>query len=286
MVSKNRQTIFGQAIKKTTATLAERGLLPFSNVFMSNKPIYILGCQRSGTTMLLEVLRRCPEMKVYHEGHRLAFKGEYRFRSVNKIKSLIITSDKQYLVFKPLNDIQHIRKYLAINKNSIIIWIYRHYADVVNSAVVKWGSSQKEIISSICKGINNYTDQNAIQEKMNPETLALIKTLYYENMSDQDGAALLWYVRNSIYFDIGLHKSNNLLLRYEDLVRNPIDHFSTIFQFLNCPFDKSYVEMIYATSVRKSAAPKLNCSIEAVCVEMLDKMNTHYQQTRFHSISM
>lgn len=241
-------------------------------------PVFVLGCQRSGTSMILKILEHYPECLVCHEGNSFLYNSSYRIRYDIRIKYAIEKSDKKIIVFKPLNDMQHTDRFFNLHTKVKAIWIYRNYHDVANSAVEKWGHSHKNIMNSISKGnFKEHPGHITYQERMKPETLEQVKMVFKKNMSYEDGAALLWYVRNKIYFDLSLDKDHRvLLIKYEDLVANPIQHFKTIFDFISCPFNKEYVKDIHDSSVKKRPWPIIDFKIKCLCDEITGRLSNQY----------
>ncbi len=241
-------------------------------------PVFVLGCQRSGTTMILKTLQYSPECCVYHEGNSLAYNSSYRIRHDIKIKHLIEKSDKKIIVFKPLNDTQHADRFFNLHTKVKVIWIYRNYHDVANSAVKKWGHIHKNIMNSISKeDFKKHPGHVTLSERMESETLEQVKMVFKENISYEDGAALLWYVRNKIYFDLSLDKDHRVLLvKYEDLVVNPIQHFKTIFGFISCPFNKEYINDIHDSSVEKRNSPVFDFKVKGLCDEITNRLSKQY----------
>jgi hypothetical protein len=241
--------------------------------------VFVVGCQRSGTTMLLNVLGKSAECRVYHEAKNSPAYDYCRLQSNETVKSLIQNSYKPIVVFKPVLDSQHTDRFLDIYPNAKAVWMYRDYRDVVNSAVKKWQGDQKDIMYGIAGGIQRDPKhhQHAISDRMSDETVILVKKLCNPGMSPEDGAALLWYVRNLIYFDLGLDKDPRVLLvRYEDLVTKPQKYFSRIFDFVGCDFDQKYVGNIFDTSVKKNAVPAINADVELHCREMAQRLDRQY----------
>jgi hypothetical protein len=90
----------------------------------SNTPVFVVGCQRSGTTMLLNVLERSPLCRVYHEGDETVF-SNYHLKEDAAIQKQVCKSLQQIVVFKPLNDLQHTDLLLETFPNAKAIWIFR-----------------------------------------------------------------------------------------------------------------------------------------------------------------
>ena len=119
--------------------------------------------------------------------------------------------------------------------------------------------------------------QYAIGDRMSDCTVNLVRKLGNPGMSPEDGAALLWYVRNLIYFDLGLEMDPRVLLvRYEDLVTKPQQYFPRIFGFIGCNFDQEYVGDIFDTSVNKNAGLAVNQEIGLLCREMAQRLDQQY----------
>jgi hypothetical protein len=249
----------------------------YVNLDNATKPVFVVGCQRSGTTMLVNTLGRSPEISTYHEGDKRAFDDEYRLISDDFVKRLIYESHKPIVIFKPINDSQHTDRLLKLNANAKAIWIFRVYQDVINSAVKLWGEKQKGIIYGISRGYYKRPGHLAIGERIAPETHDLIKHLCRNDLSSQDGAALIWYLRNVIYFDLNLQNNNRVLLyKYEDLVTKPQEHFRRVFDFIGCDFSPEYVEDIHARSIRKNDLPLIDPEIKFLCDSLGDRLEREY----------
>jgi hypothetical protein len=189
----------------------------------------------------MNVLGKSAECRIYDEGRSTVAFDFYRLRSHETVKRLIEKSDRPTVVFKPVLDSQHADRLLDLHPNAKAIWMYRDYRDVVNSSVKKWQGDQRDIMYGIAVGIRRDPKhhQHAIGERMSDQTINLVKQLGNPGMSPEDGAALLWYVRNLIYFDLGLESDPRVLLvKYEDLVARPRQSFSRIFDFIGCHFDQ------------------------------------------------
>jgi hypothetical protein len=229
--------------------------------------------------MLIKVLGKSAECRVYNEGRNNPAYDYYRLRSNETVKRLIKKSDKPIIVFKPVLDSQHTDRLLDLWPNAKAIWIYRDYRDVVNSSVKRWQGDQKDIMYGIAAEIRREPKhhQYAISDRMSERTVNLVRELCSPAMSPEDGAALLWYVRNLIYFDLVLEKDPRILLvRYEDLVTGPRQYFPRIFGFIGCYFDQKYIGDIFDTSVKKAAAPAINKEVELLCSEMLQRLDHQY----------
>lgn len=239
-----------------------------------SSPIFIVGCQRSGTSMLMSVLDRQIDTWVYSDDHKKAFE-KYRLKPLKTRLKLLENARARWVIFKPLCDSQNIDNLLSENSEAKAIWIYRRFQDVSNSAIRNWGGAQKHMIHNLAR---NEKWDHWMVEKLREEHRALVKSLYSEKMSDHTAAGLKWYLRNAIFFDNELHKRQDriILVKYEDLVNSPRTQFENVFTFLKIPFSKSYISEIHNTSIGKNSFPEIDNKVSALCEDMLRQLDKAY----------
>ena len=98
------------------------------------EPLYLIGEQRSGTNMVHRILNRHPLTECYYESDDEAY-DNYELRENAVIRALVQRSRADCVVFKPLCDIHRIHELLELVPGGKAVWIYRHYCDVINSAI-------------------------------------------------------------------------------------------------------------------------------------------------------
>jgi hypothetical protein len=235
-------------------------------------PVFVGGCHRSGTSMLMESLEVSPHTTVFHESPRSLAFSAFRLRSDAVIARLIAWSPAPWVVFKPVCDAHRLDRYLERFPAARVIWPWRRYQDVANSAVKKWGDHQKQIIRAIARGGEPWLGWRG--ERLEPDVTQRVAALYHDGMSPEEGAAIQWYLRNHFYFRLGLDRDPRvLLLRYEDLVTSPKEHFERIFAFLgDCPLDGLDLSRIDPRSIGKASFPAIDPAIERLCEEMVGRL--------------
>jgi hypothetical protein len=242
------------------------------------KPTFVVGCQRSGTTMLLRVLDRSPQIQVYGEGNKRAFDEAARIRSADTLRTVINNSTRPIVILKPLNDTQRIDEILDTHSDGKAIWMYRHYEDVVNSLVTKWGDAQLKHLQEIASGVYSGSGSRALGENMTEENLAIVREFCNEDLSAESAAALIWYLRNSLFFDLQLDaRSNVLLCNYEDMVKKPEHGFRRVFGFIEGDLSSAYYADVFSSSIGKNQAPAIDAAILRLCEDMESRLNEHYQ---------
>jgi hypothetical protein len=239
-------------------------------------PLFVLGNQRSGTTMLMKVLEKSRYMRVYQEHSRKAFGTDWRLLPKPVIQELIKESYAASVVFKPLCDAHLALQLLSDYPNAKAIWIYRHYDDVANSAVNKWGEHLKDVMRQITVG-----DWDALGwrgENLSQENITLVKQLYSPEMNFQEPAALMWYLRNQWYFALGLDQDPRVLLvRYESLVQNPEAGMKRIFKFAESTYEPEIIEDVSERSVGKGKDVQIRPAVQELCDALLGQLDLCYE---------
>ena len=230
--------------------------------------------------MLQKIFAENNCVSVYGEAHPKAM-VDYRLKDKPAIQKMLKHDANRIVVVKPINDMQYSDRLLDYWNDTRAIWVFRHYLDTITSAVRKWGPAQKKIVGWIMdkeeiiltESEARDKDFSTYMERMSRDTFTMIKNLAYENMSPEDGAALMWFMRNAILFDLNLQADRRvLLISYEDIVTDPQRNVKTVFDFLDCPIHEKYWEGIYASSVRKHRPPVLAPPIAEACENMFRKL--------------
>ena len=242
-------------------------------------PVFIMGSNRSGTQMVCETIGNSPHGWDYQESEaNLAFK-DFQLRADWLIKYVIRFAPAPVISFGNILDSQFADELLSRFEGAKAIWVYRRFEDAANSSVRKWGSHLKDdIIRWVARGELHRLDARG--ERISSETVQLIEKLYHEDITDEDGACLYWYMRNQLYFDLNLHQDPRVLLvQYEDTVLNPERAFQRVFDFLDFPYDPAITQNIFASSVGKDAWSGIDSDIQAVCNTLKATLDKHYAET-------
>jgi hypothetical protein len=195
--------------------------------------------------------------------------------SEDNIRFLVYKCRQPVVVFKPLNDSQHFDHILDAHQSARGVWIYRHFADVANSMIVKWGDAQVNHISHIIAGHFPSPGDAALGERISAENLDILKSFSNATLSPFESAVLIWYLRNSIYFDLHLGARPDVLLcNYEDVVKEPHTQLGRIFDFIGCPFDSEYAAKVHSSSINKKDPPALRPEIVRLCAALQTRLDT------------
>jgi len=227
-----------------------------------SRPVFLVGCGRSGTSMLVYHLARSWRVELYNEDHPAAFE-RWRLRDLSVLDSLLEQSYAPLVLFKPILDTHRTRLLLARFPEAKVIFAFRHYTDVINSSLKRFGIENR--INHV-RGWMNEDFAEFATAPPPPKTQAFIRSLWNPALSPESGAALYWLFYNRLYFDLGLKQEARVkLVRYESVVANSQPEFQALCQFLGIPFEPQMVEGIFASSVKQAELPNLDPAVRRAC---------------------
>lgn len=243
------------------------------------KVLFIIGCQRSGTTMMLRILERDRQSSVYGEFSRLSIgPGRTLLKPFDRVKSIVDQDPAPFAVLKPLVETQRLFELFDYFPEARAVWMYRHYKDVISSNLINFGRSNGiDDLRPIAQGDpTNWRSSHA-----SDEVKEVARHYFSESMSALDAAALFWYARNSLYFDMDLPNHPQVMIsRYEDMVHDPRTQLRAIYRFAHQPFPEAILRHpIKSSSVGKGEHVQILPEIEQLCQSMLARLDNTYQKT-------
>ena len=212
--------------------------------------LMIVGCQRSGTTLMARLFDADRDCRVFGEYSMLSCVGKdgIRLNPLPDVAAVLSRVPAPLVVMKPLVETQRVRTLLNYFPNAKALFMYRHYSDVASSDLQKFGPRNAiDNIRPIAIGdTHNWRSagaSTAVRER--------IAQFFSENMNPNDAAALFWFARNQLYYDLELAAHSEVMLcRYEHLVAEPWPSCSgsTTFTGAACP-DLSHTRQVHSSSV-------------------------------------
>jgi hypothetical protein len=183
--------------------------------------VFVGGVHRSGTNMFVRGLAALPEVEAFNEGDRAAFQ-RYRLRPDPVVRELVARSRQRFVVIKPLLESDRLSALLDSLGTPVPprgVWVYRDVDGRVRSAVAKFGSNALEAMSAVASGDGGDLWQS---RGLSTHSVDLIRSIHWTRASPEDGAALLWCVRNRMFFEQGLDRRDDVLpVSYCRLVDDP-----------------------------------------------------------------
>lgn len=244
------------------------------------RAMFVLGVQRSGTTMLMDCLERSLETEVLHEVSRAM--DNFRLKDTETVASIIRSSRSKLVAFKPLTDSHKARELLDLGPQISVCWAFRRASDRANSAVAKFGSNNLELLRAFAKGEMMDTWQ---AQGLSDESMGLIRKYDLEQMSPHSAAGLFWLIRNNMFFEMGLDKDPRVLpIAYEDLVSDPRAVMQGFCKFCGINYEDRLVSNIHSRSIGKEDS-RLDPEIKALCDDMYGRFQA-LQQERWNQLGL
>lgn len=224
--------------------------------------VLVAGMQRSGTNMLMDVLDASFATQVFHETDPTAFLN-YEMRERAVIRRLAQICPAPVFVIKALCELDEIASLMQTLHPARTLWVVRGWRDSVASAVksfsnfvVQWGRLARGDDEGDWRG-----------RGMSDATRELLRSLYRPDASELDGAAIMWYYRNILFFEQHLESDPRVrVCSYEELVRDPSNQVAAIYDFCGLPRFRSGASFnIHATSLRRGATLEVAPEIAKLC---------------------
>ena len=246
-----------------------RGATPAQTV------LFILGIQRAGTSLMYWVFERDLDVKIYRETSELT-SGDtlehVRLNPLPAVKARLGRDKAPLVVLKPLVESQRVHELLDAFPGSRVLWQYRHYQDVASSNLKAFGMDNglKDLRPFVTDDPANWRSQHSTAE-----TRDTVRRFFRDDMNPYDAAALFWWARCRLYFDLELAGDSRVLLcRYEDLATDPAATMRRVYAFLGRAFPGDHiVRDVHPQSVGKGRVSRLSPEIDALCADLLQRLD-------------
>jgi len=241
-------------------------------------PVYVVGLQRSGTSMLMRGLDASPAVAVYSEGHPAAFE-RFRLRPLPQVRELVEHCGQGFVVFKPLCDSHRVAELLdgmGAPSPGRAIWMYRSVDGRVRSSVGLFGRSNLEVLTELAGGGGRDRWQAG---GLSPAAFDLIAGFDWPAMSAESASALFWYLRNSLLFERGLDRRDDLtVLSYDSLVRQPEEAMQGVCRFLGLEFDRRLIAHIDPRPATAHRPVEIDPRVRRLCEELGERLDRLYAE--------
>ncbi|WP_296660177.1 sulfotransferase [Thiobacillus sp. 0-1251] len=227
--------------------------------------VFVAGMQRSGTNLLMDVLDASAATQVFHETDPRAFE-RYEMRDPAVIRQLALASPAPVFVIKALCELDQLPHLMATFRPAKTLWVVRDWRDSVNSAIRSFGNFVPQWQRLAHGDTSDWRGRG-----MSPATRELLMALYRPDASEAEGAAIMWFYRNALFFEHQLAADPRVrVVFYEALVQNPMREVAAVYDFLELPgFNAAIAGRIHARSVRHRSPPDISPAVTALCDELL-----------------
>jgi hypothetical protein len=237
--------------------------------------LFILGIQRAGTSLTYWVFERDMRAKIYRESSELTSRDmleHVRLNPLPEVKARLDRHNVPLVVLKPLVESQRFHELASFFPGSRALWQYRHYQDVASSNLKAFGMDNgvKDLRPFVENDRANWRSQNSAEH-----TRETIRRYFREDMNPYDAAALFWWARCRLYFDLRLDEHPGVLLcRYEDLALDPAATMRRIYAFIDVPYPGDHVVRdAHPQSVGKGRVSRLSPEIDRLCADLLERLD-------------
>lgn len=242
-------------------------------------PVFLVGAQRSGTNMIVRGLERSPEFEVHNENDRVAF-HRFRLRPLPEIHRLVVRSRHAFVLFKPLCDSHRVAELLedlGTPSPGKAIWVYRNFEARARSSVAKFGDANLRALRLIAEGRGSDLWQAG---GLGPEHLDLLRGLDLGRLSPISAAALFWYLRNRLFFDLGLDRRGDVILvSYDAMIAEPERWMRAVAAFLGVPYRSELVAHIEPRGLGPRPI-EIDPRVRDLCEELLVRLDGHLRGER------
>lgn len=241
----------------------------------ATRVVFVVGSQRSGTRLPLTVMDHAPEIMTWSEGAAPYFR-DVLLEPLDRVEQLVRSSIFPVVVLKPICETHRVHELLDRFPRSRAVWIFRHYHAAVNSASAKWKSGI-EAVRRLAEGELASAGWRA--GGLSQARLDLVRRWYRPAMSLHEANAVMWYLRNSLFFDLAADRRPEILLvRYEDLVKEPHPRFEAIFRFIDLPAPPGFDASVRDTETSRRPFPAIAPDLAEHCDDLHTRLMTHYSR--------
>jgi hypothetical protein len=227
--------------------------------------VLVAGMQRSGTNLLMDVLDASAHTQVFHETDSRAFE-RYEMRKLAVIQKLAHKCPAPVFVIKALCELDRIKSLMDTFAPAKTLWVVRDWRDSVSSAIKSFGNFVPQWKRLAYGDSSDWRGRG-----MSAATRELLAALYHPDASETEGAAMMWFYRNALFFEQQLAADPRVrVVFYEDLVRHPLREVAAVYDFLGLQgFNQQVAGRIHARSVKHRSPPDIAPAVVALCDELL-----------------
>jgi hypothetical protein len=240
--------------------------------------LMVIGCQSSGTTLISSLFDADADCRVFGEYSILSSVGKdgIRLNPLPDVAAVLSRVPAPLVVIRPLVETQRSRTLLNYFPKAKALFMYRRYEDVASADLRRFGPRNAiDNIRPIATGNMHDWRSSGTAESVR----ARIAAFFSDAMNPNDAAALFWYARNQLYYDLELAAHRDAMLcRDEDLIADPATVMRRVYEFsgVTCP-DLSHAPRVCAGAATRSEALELLPEVRALCDQLQARLDAQYE---------
>jgi Sulfotransferase domain len=197
--------------------------------------------------------------------------GGIRLRPLPEVRDEIERRPALITVLKPLVESQHAPRLLAELPNSSALWMFRGFESVAVSSVSYFGrdNAERDLRLLLTNDPPNWRGE------LVPDSVrAEVRERYATDMNPYDAAALFWWARNHLFFDLGLDERPDVLLcEYEALVASPRQVMRSVYEFCGVPPPtRDTTKRVHSNARDRGASSSISSDVKALCEKLHAKL--------------
>ena len=150
------------------------------------------------------------------------------------------------------------------------MWAYRDVDGRVRSALAKFGDGNLRCCASSRR---ESTPPAGTCSGFSAGLGAFVRSFDYDEMTAESGAALMWLIRNQLFFDLGLDRRNDVhLVSYNDFLADPAATMRPLCRFLDLPYRPELVAHVSARPPTHAQPLDIDARIRAACDELAARL--------------
>ena len=237
--------------------------------------VLVVGCQRSGTTLMLELFDADLRSVTFPERSVLSSSAEngFRLKPLPEVRRRLDSTRARLLVLKPLVESQYTPTWLDGLENSYAVWMYRRPENVAASDLNYFGGGNGERNLRLLL----WNDPPNWRGEVVPETTRSILARHYQpGMDPHDAAALFWWARTSLFFDLRLDERPDVrLCSYERLVNDPAQAMRSLYEFVGVAYpEQDITRGVHLGSARRKDEFQLSREVRRLCEELWERLES------------
>lgn len=248
--------------------------------------IFVFGCQRSGTTLLKELIGLDSFVNDAGEyGAEWFLQVPYgtpnylRARPFDELKNSLAAERSRWVLLKPLHDSQRIPEFLDAFPGAPAIFSYRHFDGAIHSHLSYYLSPSSRRYGTLghdpfeyVRGILPDSPPTWKNENQSAEVSALLRELWPLAKTHADAYALYWLSRNRHYFDRPGVEDRVALVGYDRLLAEPAETLRRLSRHLGRRIPPRNALILTAPKSKDAPPNELNPEIRRHCEALLERL--------------